>query len=76
MCNTDIIDIYEYKLSTLETKVSQIEALQEAKSLSLQQSERLLAQLRCKLADSESECQKLSNSLTHFQTSYCKRKEK
>ena len=68
MRNTDIIDIYEYKLSTLETKVSQIEALQEAKSLSLQQSERLLAQLRCKLADSESECQKLSNSLTHFQT--------
>ena len=68
MRNTDIIDIYEYKLSTLETKVSQIEALQEAKSLSLQQSERLVAQLRCKLADSESECQKLSNSLTQFQS--------
>ena len=68
MRNTDIIDIYEYKLSTLDTKVSQIEALQEAKSLSLQQSERLVAQLRCKLADSESECQKLSNSLTQFQT--------
>ena len=68
MRNTDIIDIYEYKLSTLDTKVSQLEALLEAKSLSLQQSERLVAQLRCKLADSESECQNLSNSLTQLQT--------
>ena len=68
MRNTDIIDIYEYKLSTLDTKVTQLEALLEAKSLSLQQSERLVAQLRCKLADSESECQNLSNSLSQFQT--------
>ena len=68
MRNSDIIDIYEYKLSTLDTKVNQLEALLEAKSLSLQQSERLVAQLRCKLADSESECQNLSNSVTQLQT--------
>ncbi|KAI6652527.1 Protein CIP2A isoform X1 [Oopsacas minuta] len=76
MRNTDIIDIYEYKLSTLETKVNQIEALQETKSLSLQQSERLGAQLRCKLADSESECQNLSNALTQIQNKLLKEERK
>ena len=64
MRNSDIVDIYEYKLSTLDTKVSQLEALLEAKSLSLQQSERLVAQLRCKRAESESECQSASKSLS------------
>lgn len=63
MRNKDIVDLYEYKLATLHTKQAHLQSQLEAKDLSLQQAERINAQVRCKLADSETICQNLNSTI-------------
>lgn len=60
---SDIMDFYEHKLAALTGRENHLQDLLEAKSAALSQSDRLLAQYRCRQAQSDAECLKLRSML-------------
>lgn len=60
---SDIIDIYEHKLASLQMREGQLQDLLEAKTLALSQADRIISQNRARQAGSEADGRKLISLL-------------